>query len=518
MRSYSYTRTHRRVADTALSLALLLAGTGCATTWPAEVEQTLDAAGDNRAELQRVLEHYRQQEDPQKLQAAQFLIANMAGHGYAVIALVDADGNEVEYDALDYAGFKEAQEALDALEQEHGELEFKRRRFDKDVQTVTADYLIENIELAFEAWRGKPWARSLSFDAFCQHVLPYRGSNEPINPTRRACLERYSDLESRLGNTSDPKEAADLVQRDVHSWVRFSDLYYLHPTDQSFADMNDRRLGRCEDITNMMMYAMRANAIASASDYTPAWADRDNNHAWQVILDENGRGKAGLSNRAAKVYRKTYAVQRDSLGCRKTEDEEVPRWLAGKNFIDVTGQYLDTTDVHIRLTNDAPADARFAYLCVFNGGEWRAIHWGKIAGDEVTFTEMGRNIAYLPAYYHEKELVPAAPPFILTSEGTVKPLSADQGDHLEVEIAATAPETPDADTLIARPVIVVKPGKTYELFLWMNEWVSLGQQVAGAQPVAFEAVPTGGLYWLVEEDSRRLERIFTIEDGRQVWW
>ena len=67
-------------------------------------------------------------------------------------------------------------------------------------------------------------------------------------------------------------------------------------------------------------------------------------------------------------------------------------------------------------------------------------------------------------------------------------------------------------------MIVVKPGKTYELFVWDKEWVSLGKQVAGEQPVVFDSVPNGKLYWLVEEDSRRLERIFTIEDGRQRWW
>ena len=27
-----------------------------------------------------------------------------------------------------------------------------------------------------------------------------------------------------------------------------------------------------------------------------------------------------------------------------------------------------------------------------------------------------------------------------------------------------------------------------------------------------------GLYWLVAKESRRLERVFTIEDGRQRWW
>ncbi|HUU83542.1 MAG TPA: transglutaminase domain-containing protein [Phycisphaerae bacterium] len=516
-RGFHEARVVRRIVTLSL-WALMSVSAGCAGPWSADVGLALSKAGKNRPELERVIEHYRRKGDPQKLEAAEFLISNMPGHGYTVTALYDAEKNEIEFDALDYDSFAQARDALEALEEEHGELDFKRKRFDEDLETITADDLIENIDLAFRAWREKPWAQNLSFEAFCQYILPYRGSNEPVNSTRLSCMNRYADLPARLENPQDSQEAAELIQRDVGEWVRFSDLYYLHPTDQSFDQMNERRLGRCEDITNMMMYAMRANAIASASDYTPFWADRDNNHAWQVILDAEGRGKAGLSNRAAKIYRKTYAVQKDSLGYQKKDDEKVPRWLAGRNYMDVTSQYMETTDATVRLTAAKPKGARFAYICVFNGGDWQAIHWGELEGDRVTFTDMGRNIAYLPAYYEKEELVPAGPPFILTSEGDIDTLDGHEGSPLTIELTATTPETPDADTRIDRPMIVVKPGVTYELFVWNLGWQSLGKQAAGEQPVSFESVPGGRLLWLVEEDSRRLERIFTIEDGKQVWW
>jgi hypothetical protein len=515
-------RPHRLIpaprALAVLPCVFLLIGSGCVTRWPAEVRLALSEAGDNRSELERVLSHYRAGGDEQKLKAAEFLIANMPGHGFGLAAFYDKDENEIDFDALDYPNYKEARGAIEALEKEHGEIDYGRKRFDADVETVSAELLIENIELAFQAWREKPWARDLTFEAFCEYILPYRGSNEPVNSFRSACLARYADLPQRMNNPTDAQEAARLIRKDVHQWVRFSELYYLHPTDQSFDEMNQRRLGRCEDISNMMMYAMRANAIPSVSDYTPWWADRDNNHAWEVTLDAEGCGQAGLSNRAAKVYRKVFAIQRDSLACRKLPKEKVPRWLRSKNYKDVTDQYLDTTDVTIRLQRARPENARFAYVCVFNGGEWRVIHWGEIDGDQVTFTKMGRNIACLPAYYVDEQLVPAAPPFILTREGAVRMLAGEAKTQLAIQIAATAPETADADTHTNRPTLVVKPGKTYELFVWNDGWVSQGKRVAGDQPVSFASVPAGRLLWLVEEDSRRLERIFTIDAGRQAWW
>ena len=62
------------------------------------------------------------------------------------------------------------------------------------------------------------------------------------------------------------------------------------------------------------------------------------------------------------------------------------------------------------------------------------------------------------------------------------------------------------------------PGQEHELFYWLEGWQSLGTAAANVEDVSFEGVPSGGLYWLVAEDSDEDERIFTIDDGIQVWW
>ncbi|MHC4208896.1 MAG: hypothetical protein ACYSWT_04185 [Planctomycetota bacterium] len=487
---------------------LVLAGGVTASAWPPEVEEALAKAGENRAQLDQVLEHYRRQADPLKLEAAEFLIANMDGHGYIVHGFFDEEGNEVEFDALDHANFKEALAAFDALEAEHGTIDYERKRFEPDLETITAGFLIENIDLAFQAWREKPWASQITFEAFCEYILPYRGSNEPIESWRPVCVKRLAHLTGELEDPEDLAAAGRAVRAEAGRWVGFNEIYYLHPTDQGFTEMLEARLGRCEDISNMLSYAFRASAVMSATDYTPYWADRDNNHAWEVLLDSAGRGRAGLSHRAAKIYRKTFSIQRDSLGAVKTEDEKVPRWLAGRNYRDVTPDYMQTTDVPVRLIVDRPEGARFAYLCVFNGGEWKAIHWSPIEGEHATFTDMGRRIAYLPAYYVDEEPVPAAEPFILTADGEVLILDGTPGGTIDIEIAEDG-----------EPTIRVKPGIAYELFVWQGDWDSVGRRTADAgQAATFEPVSAARLYWLVADGSRRLERIFTVEDGKVVYW
>jgi len=488
--------------------AMVLAGGMTASAWPPEVGEALAKAGENRSELVRVLDHYRRQADPLKLEAAEFLVANMDGHGYIVHGFFDEQGNEIAFDALDYASYKEALAAFDALEAEHGTIDYERKRFEPDLETITADFLIENIDLAFRAWREKPWAAPITFEAFCEYILPYRGSNEPIDAWRPACMKRLAHLTGELEDPEDLAAAGRAVRAEAGRWVGFNELYYLHPTDQGFTEMLAAGKGRCEDISNMLAYAFRANAVMSATDYTPYWADRDNNHAWEVLLNSAGRGRAGLSHGAAKVYRKTFSIQRDSLGAVKTEDEKVPRWLAGRNYRDVTQDYMETTDVTVRLTVGRPESARFAYLCVFNGGEWKAIHWSPIEGKHATFTDMGRRIAYLPAYYVNDEPVPAAEPFILSEGGEIRVLDGASGGTISIDIAVEG-----------EPTIRVKPDIAYELFVWEGGWSSVGRRTAdGGQPATFEAVPAARLYWLVADGSRRLERIFTVDGGKAVHW
>jgi hypothetical protein len=483
------------------------------------LEQALLAAGGNRAELEQALEHYAIPGNELKLRAVEFLIKNMDRQGYAPMAFFNAAGQQADFHALDHINLTLAQQAYNLAEKELGTLQYKPTRFDADLQSITANYLIQNVDLAFAAWEEKPWARKMSFEAFCESILPYRGSNEPLENWREACMARYADLDQAMTDASDLAEAAELIQADVARWVRFSDLYYLHPTDQGFAEMNQTGLGRCEDITNMTLYALRANAVPVAGDYTPAWANRDNNHAWTVVLDADGRGRASLSNIAAKIYRKTFAIQPDAWSERSAEGESVPRWLAGRNYIDVTEQYMPVQNVEIPLTETAPEGVSLAYLCVFNGGEWTAIHAGEISNDRAHFTDMGRGIAYLPAYFDGQNLIPAAPAFVLDTDGRRTELGGvnyEEPGEL-VAMTTTKPKTGDDDTRIDIPALAVRAGTTYEMFYWDGQWQSLGRRTAGDRPLSFE-LPSNRLYWLVADGPRHLERIFTLEIGSQRWW
>ncbi len=501
---------------------------GQPSPWPANVAAGLDAAHGNRGELMRVLDYYSASGDSLALRAAEYLIANMENHCFVRLTLVDSLKHEIPLDVLSYPNYETLQSAVDSIEHARGELDYERRRTDDDLETISAQLLIENIDYAFRAWSERPWAGQLSFDDFCEYVLPHRGSNEPLESWRPYFFERYADLPGRMQDPTDPIEAARLINADLMTWFTFDARYYLHPTDQGLADMRAGGLGRCEDMTNLAIYAMRANGLAVTSDYTPFWANAGNNHAWNAILDRDGHvlsfmgceaqpGEYRLWNKMAKAYRKTYAQQPGNLAFVKDEDEKVPAWLSGKYYRDVTPAYVPVADVPLELTEPVPEDAHFAYLCVFNSGHWEAIDWGRLEGQHVVFHQMGLGIAYLPAYYVDEEVAPAGPAFILDERGAVRPLIADRDHPQQMRLVSTTGAVTVSDTDGIRKT-ALQPGQAYELSWWDGEWVPVEQITAGDEPLDFDGVPSGGLYWLVAEGSREDERIFTYEHGAQVWW
>lgn len=507
-------------------IALSVSIFGCSKYQP-DIADALDKAGDNRAELEKVINHFEETGDSLMLEAAYYLIGNMEGHSYIIMAYYDTSGNEVEIDIDAYPDFLTILSHLNAVEAERGEITYRKKEVYEDLENIKADFLINQIEYAFKAWRALPWAKTVTFENFREYILPYRGSNEPLEPWREYFFEKYSGIDTVMTDPYDLIEAARIINSDVRSYFGFNERYYLHPTDQGLSEMLEGGLGRCEDMTNLAIYAMRANGLAVTSDYTPYWANTGNNHAWNAIADIEGNvvpfmgaeadpGDYRLHNKAAKVYRKMFGKQKDNLIFQDSKQEKVPRWLTGKSYIDVTSDYVNVCDVTINFEKEIPDSVDIAYLCVFNSGEWQPIHWARIEGSSAVFTDMGVDVMYLPALYLNEEIEPFGPPVLLDKNCTVTEFKKSQ-ESIDADLAYTTLRTLEISTDGVRKT-KIKDDLQYELFYWDDDWQSLGKSSASDGGLEFGDVPAGCLYWMVAEGSDEEERIFTLEDGKQVWW
>ena len=48
----------------------------------------------------------------------------------------------------------------------------------QDLQTLTADFLLEHVTYAYKAWHQSPWKEKISEDLFLNNILPYANVTE----------------------------------------------------------------------------------------------------------------------------------------------------------------------------------------------------------------------------------------------------------------------------------------------------------------------------------------------------
>ena len=66
----------------------------------------------------------------------------------------------------------------------------------------------------------------------------------------------------------------------------------------------------------------------------------------------------------------------------------------------------------------------------------------------------------------------------------------------------------------------IREGELYELYYWDGDWRSLGKRVGSRklQYLTYENIPENALLLLRNLTKGQEERIFTYENGTQVWW
>jgi len=157
-------RKNKKRKPSGLNLALLLlAAAGmfwcCQPISP--LETALLLAGDNRRELETVLEYYSgSADDPLKLKAARYLIENMPGHYSLDNAGTDNYFSKVESAYTDAPAY--LKHILYCLPSYFLEPAVKK----EDVQYITAEFLIRHIDRSFELWNSSPWKKEVNEELF----------------------------------------------------------------------------------------------------------------------------------------------------------------------------------------------------------------------------------------------------------------------------------------------------------------------------------------------------------------
>ena len=193
---------------------------------PTMLDFALRYAGENRVELEKVLDHYRN--DSLKYRAAVFLIGNMPYHYFYTGAQLDS--LRQGYRWMQRTGLS-AKAVKHKLWKTFGEPDVRRWTKRNDARSVTADFLIRHIDYVFGVWEKRPWASYYSFEDFCEFVLPYRIEREPLEFWQEAYVRRYGRLcDSLCAVNPDVVFVASALNdhlRAEQNWYASSDLSFV---------------------------------------------------------------------------------------------------------------------------------------------------------------------------------------------------------------------------------------------------------------------------------------------------
>jgi hypothetical protein len=433
--------------------------------YPDHIKLLMEKAGDNKKEIQKVVEHYNHDlRDSLKLKAAYFLIENIDN-----MPTLDTNCVRDNEKYFDFIGkidrtrlvFPVLTRGMDSMIQQAGGgiPPDPHVKFVNELSTVTADFLIKNIDSAFYMWQNMPWSKNISFEDFCEYILPYRCTDTYSTDIREFFLERYRTLPDTIKSSDNMLKVGDFIINDLRPWFKEDPnilLKYPFLKPIKFSDLLKGRVGECNDANSVRVAALRAMGIATAYDQVPNWGNSNQSHYWYKILDrkyDTVKSKITNANEerntqyiisatsfdepvfegtppyiqisygrtVPKVYRQYFSKQKSSLAWIRGS-AEIPNYFKDVRLKDVTSEYIETATVSIAL-NGQYKEHQYAYLCVFDNQTWIPVAWSVIDDGKAAFRDMGKNIVYLPAYYKEGKLVPAESPFLFTLEGRIEKIS-----------------------------------------------------------------------------------------------
>lgn len=144
-------------------LFLLTLFISCSSQFDEQLDYALELSKGNRPELENVIANYA--DCPQKQEAARWLIANMPGHSTMWSEGIQAFADSVMQRRINQERGNQLWDSLQKISV-HPQKQC-------DIETLSAEFLIDNIDRAFNAWEKSQWHDEVDFDRFKKYVLPY---------------------------------------------------------------------------------------------------------------------------------------------------------------------------------------------------------------------------------------------------------------------------------------------------------------------------------------------------------
>jgi transglutaminase-like putative cysteine protease/predicted esterase len=195
--------------------------------WSAEVEKALTRAGDNRSQLEKALHAVPREQR----KGMAFLVANMP---------------------------------------------------DADLRSLRADFLRENVELAYKARKEFAWGSKIPEEIFLNDILPYANVDEARHAWRKELYELCAPL---VKECKTPAEAAQRLNATIFPKLKVRYSKERKQPHQSPKETIEQGKATCTGLSILLSDACRSVAVPARLAGTPLWSNNSGNHTWVEVWD-----------------------------------------------------------------------------------------------------------------------------------------------------------------------------------------------------------------------------------------
>ncbi|MCG8698235.1 MAG: hypothetical protein MI922_09285 [Bacteroidales bacterium] len=397
-----------QIKNSVTKLAFIALTISSCTSYPEEIEEVIEMAGDNKKELTNVIKYYsKRSSDSLKLKAAIFLIKHMPQNAY-LDGPRRKDFNSMfkEFTNDKRLGIAKKKELYKQYYKNHGN---PPKVVKRDIDIITDDFIIDNIEYAFKAWNKIPKPLKSDFEEFCDYVLPYKAGNEILtNNSREILFKKHSWVHDSL-NAGVP------TMRVIH--YLFDSISYQFdanvpefPYSLTIEQMYHMNFGLCTHAVYYKVFLLRALGIPAATESLLQYGDHyHSGHDW--LIAKTGSNKFTSLEPISKRRIYDTILKSDCI-------PQIIRDLPSGKII-VTNQYQDVFDLNIPVRNAASIGEY--YLCLFNKNvNFNPVINGIGVKDNVLFQNIGRHCVYFPGYASNNRFTQIDYPFYLNKNNIIR--------------------------------------------------------------------------------------------------
>ena len=307
---------------------------------------------------------------------------------------------------------------------------------EEDLKNVTSDFLLENCELAYKAWKEASWGKEIPESVFFEYVLPFANLNEKRESWRKDFYYRFSGI---MRNSASSYQAAASLNNKMFEMVGVKYSTKRSKADQAPYESMETGLASCTGLSILLIDACRSIGVPARFVGTPMWYNNSGNHSWVEIWDNgwhvtgaaeptgdelNNVWFSGLASRAVEGHPK-YGIFAATWA--NSEIHFPMDWLPGidsYNAVDVTASYIKNVDESLVPIRIRTIDAK---------GERQQVAVVVTGDDNFSFEGVSKSEA-CDLNDHLTLMLPKGKEFIIKTKDDQKKISIEKEEIIDLKI------------------------------------------------------------------------------------